>query len=183
MKPRAAFALTLAILAGCAGDPRCPDIPGGPRYCLQTTRAVAPFSALQDIRIQRGALDERLIAQLEVDAAGMSLAGLTPMGQKVLEARFDNDKATAESLAGDRFDARALLSLVQISAWPADSVRAGLGADWTLDETPDLRRLLREGASVLEVERQGEAPDYHGLDIRLPDAGLRLTVRAIKEVE
>lgn len=172
--------LLLTALAGCA-SPRCPDIPGGPRYCLQATSAVPPFIALQDIRIQRGDLDERLIAQLEVDAAGMHLAGLTPMGQKVLEAHFDNEIATADSLAGNRFDARALLSLVQIAVWPAASVRAGLGDDWELLETPALRRLLRDGAAILDVARIGEPPAYRQLDIRLPEAGLTLNVRAIEE--
>ncbi|MDP2834460.1 MAG: DUF3261 domain-containing protein [Pseudomonadota bacterium] len=177
--------IVTAALAGCAGNPRCPDIPGGPRYCLQATSAVTPYVALQDIRIQRGDLDERLIAQLEVDAAGMHLAGLTPMGQRVLEAHFDNREATADSLAGDRFDARALLSLVQIAVWPAASVRAGLssglGEDWELLETPALRRLLRDGAAILEVAREGEPPRYRRLDIRLPGAGLSLTVQGIKE--
>lgn len=171
----------IGLLAGCAGNPRCPDIPGGPRYCLQATSAVPPYTALQDIRIRRGDLDERLIAQLEVDAAGMNLAGLTPMGQKVLEAHFDNREATASSLAGDRIDARALLSLVQIAVWPAASVRAGLGDDWELDDSPSLRRLLRDGTSLLEVARTGEPPRYRQLDIRLPDAGLSLTVRAIDD--
>ncbi len=173
--------VSLALLAGCASDPRCPDIPGGPRYCLQASSAVAPYVALQDIRIRRGDLDERLIAQLEVDAAGMHLAGLTPMGQRVLEAHFDNRVATAGSLAGDRFDARALLSLVQIAVWPADSVRAGLGEDWQLDDAPARRRLLRDGTSILEVDRVGEPPRYQLLNIHLPDAGLSLTVRAIDE--
>lgn len=174
--------ILLTTLAGCA-SPRCSDIPGGPRYCLQATSAVPPFTALQDIRIRRGDLDERLIAQLEVDTAGMNLAGLTPMGQKVLEAHFDNREATASSLAGDRIDARALLSLVQIAAWPAASVAAGLGDDWRIDETPDLRRLLRDDVSVLEVARLGTAPRYDRLDIRMPDIGLSLTVRTIKEEE
>lgn len=173
--------LLLIALAGCAGNPRCPDIPGGPGYCLQATSAVAPYVALQDIRIQRGDLDERLIAQLEVDAEGMHLAGLTPMGQRVLEAHFDNREATASSLAGDRIDARALLSLVQIAVWPAISVRAGLGEDWELLETPALRRLLRDGASFLEVAREGEPPRYQRLDIRLPGAGLSLFIREIKD--
>ncbi len=184
MSVRISEILTLivtAALAGCAGNPRCPDLPGGPRYCLQTSTAVTPFSALQDIRIQRGELDERLIAQLEVDAAGMHLAGLTPMGQRVLEAHFDNQEATAESLAGARFDARALLSLVQLAVWPADSVRVGLAEDWELEEAPALRRLLREGVAILEVVREGEPPRYRHLDIRLPGAGLSLTVQEIKD--
>ena len=171
----------LALLAGCAGDPLCPPLPAGPRYCLQSTTAVAPHFALQDIRIRRGEMDERLIAQLEVDAAGMRLGGLTPMGQRVLEAQFDNRTATASSLAGDRFDARALLSLVQLAAWPAESVRAGLGEDCILEETPALRRLLLDGKAIMDVARTGEPPNYQRLEISLPDAGMSVTVQAIKE--
>jgi hypothetical protein len=177
----ALIAATLAAMAGCASVQRCPELPGGPRYCLQATTAVAPFTALQDIRIRRGDLDERLIAQLEVDAAGLHLAGLTPMGQRGLEAHFDNRDATGSSLAGDRFDARALLSLVQLAIWPTESVRAGLGEDWQIEETPALRRLLRDGEVFFEVARQGEPPRYQRLDIRLPGAGLSLTVEAIKD--
>ncbi|HNB42579.1 MAG TPA: DUF3261 domain-containing protein [Burkholderiaceae bacterium] len=171
----------LALLAGCASDPRCPPLPGGPRYCLQGTAAVAPHVALQDIRIRRGELDERLIAQLEVDAAGMHLAGLTPMGQRILEAHFDNKTASASSLAGDRLDARALLSLVQLATWPAESVRAGLGDDCILAETPALRHLLRDGRPIMDVVRTGEPPEYQRLEISLPEAGMTVTVQAIKE--
>lgn len=169
------------LLAGCASDPRCPDLPTGPRFCLQSTAAVTPHATLQDIRIRRGELDERLIAQLEVDAAGMHLAGLTPMGQRILEAHFDNRTATASSLAGDHLDARALLSLVQLATWPAESVRAGLGDDCILVETPALRRLLRDGIAIMDVARTGEPPDYQTLEISLPDAGMTVTVQAIKE--
>jgi len=170
----------LALLAGCAGDPLCPSLPGGPRYCLQATAAVAPHVALQDIRIRRGELDERLIVQLEVDKAGMRLAGLTPMGQRVLEAQFDNKTASASSLAGDRLDARALLSLVQLATWPAEAVRAGLGDDCILVETPAQRLLLRDGRPIMAVARTGEPPDYQRLEISLPEAGMTVTVQAIK---
>jgi len=169
----------LAMLAGCAST--CPNLPGGPRYCLQGTAAVPPHVALQDIRIRRGDLDERVIAQLEVDAEGMRLAGLTPMGQRVLEATFDNRTAWAESLAGDRLDARALLALVQLATWPADVVRAGLGDGCILQETPVRRRLLREGRLILDVVRTGEPPIYRRIEISLPDVGMTVTVREIKD--
>lgn len=105
------LAVTLCLaLAGCAASPRCPPLPGGPDYCLQDSGAVPAFNALHDIRLRRQGFDERLIAQLEVDADGMRLAGLTPMGQRVLEARFDNVAATASSLADGRLDARAALA-------------------------------------------------------------------------
>jgi hypothetical protein len=177
---RITLLLTL-LLAGCASPPHCPPLPGGPGYCLQNTSAVPAFSALQDVRLQRHAMDERLISQLEVDADGMRLVGLTPMGQRILEARFDNRQATAESLAGERVDARALLVLIQLATWPADSVRAGLRWGWTLEDSATRRRVLRGEETVLMVERSGTPPSYRHLDIHLPRAELHLSVDRIED--
>lgn len=182
MSVRVSKLLILCALTGCA-SPRCPDIPGGPRYCLQPSTAVAPFTALQDIRIRRGDLDERLIAQLEVDTAGMRLAGLTPLGQKVLSAEFDNDQARGVSLAGDRFDPRALLSLVQIATWPADSVAAGLDDGWEIAHDGAARRLLHGDELIMEVLREGTPPRYDRLDIHMPKASLYLNVQEVKDAE
>lgn len=169
------------VLTGCAHSTRCPTIPGGPEYCLQPSSTVPAFFALQDIRIRRHEMDERLIGQLEVDADGMRLACLTPMGQRLLEASFDNRQAFADSVAGDRIDARALLSLVQLSSWPADAVRTGLAAEWDLEESPGLRQVLRAGRTYLEIRQAGKAPNFSRLKINLPDAEMTISVTAIEE--
>lgn len=176
-------AASWASLPGCASNPRCPKLPGGPRYCLQSTTAIVPHVALQDIRIRGGDLDERLIVQLEVDASGMHLAGLTPVGQRVADASFDNRIASASSLAGGTFDAGALLSLVQLAVWPADSVSAGLDEGWRIEESPHLRKILHDGETTMEVVREGTPPKYERLEIRLPSAGLSLIVDAIDDHE
>lgn len=177
-------AAILALLTGCAQDPaRCPPIPGGPVYCLQASTAVPSFHTLQDLRVRRGELDERLIAGLEVDATGMRLVGFTPLGQRLLSAEYDNRAARAESLAGDRVDARALLSLAQLAAWPADSVRAGLGAGWELEDTPAGRRVSQDTEVALDIIREGEAPAYRRLVITMPRAGMTVEVRVVEEEE
>lgn len=177
---RAHGILILLALAGCA-NPRCPEIPGGPYYCLQTSTAVAPFTVLQDIHISRGALNERLIAQLEVDASGMRLVGFTPLGQKVLSSGFDNVAATGESLIDERLDPRALLSLVQIATWPLEAVESGLQADWLVDDSPTSRRLLHDDRLVMEVLKQGKPPCFDRLDIAMPLVGFALTVEEVKD--
>jgi hypothetical protein len=169
------------LLMACTDNPNCPPLPGGAAYCLQSSTAVPAFTALQDLRLHGRGLDERLIAQLEVDNDGMRLAGLTPMGQRVLEARFDNHAATADSLAGSAIDARALLSLVQVATWPADTVRAGLMDGWTLEETPDRRRILHNEQVFMEILRVGSPPRYTSLTISLPRIELMLTVVEIVE--
>lgn len=171
------------LLVACATDPRCPPLPGGPDYCLQPTTAVSPFSVLQELRIRRKELDEQLIAQLEVDAEGMRMAGLTPMGQRILEAHFDNQAASASSLAGDKVDARSLLSLAQLAAWPSDSVRTGLRGNWILEESSNLRRFMRDDQLALEIRTQGIAPDYSSIDLILPLAEMTVNLRSVKEFD
>jgi hypothetical protein len=142
---------------------------------------VQAFTALQDIHLQGRGLDERLIARLEVDNDGMRLAGLTPMGQRVLEARFDNQAVTADSLAGSGIDARALLSLVQLATWPVDTVRAGLRDGWTLEETATRRRILHNDEVFMEIAGIRSPPHYASLTISLPRIELMLTVTEIVE--
>ena len=180
--PFASAAVALcSMLSACTDDPRCPPLPGGAAYCLQSSGAVQAFTALQDIHLQGRGLDERLIARLEVDHDGMRLAGLTPMGQRVLEARFDNQAATADSLAGSGIDARALLSLVQLATWPVDTVRAGLRDGWTLEETSTRRRILHNDQVFMEIAGIGSPPHYANLTIFLPRIELMLTVTEIVE--
>ncbi len=174
-------ALACTVLAGCAQNARCPIIPGGPMYCLQDTNSVPPFNALQDIRIRRGDLDERMIAQLEVDATGMRLAGLTPMGQRVFDVVFDNKHATANSIADNRLDFRVLLALVQLAVWPRDRVEAALPSGFRLEEIGHERRLLHEDRAIAAIARSGEPPAYTTLDISISAAGLNVMIETIDE--
>ena len=171
--------LTL-LLSGCASISHCPPLPGGLDYCLQSSLEVPAFAATQDVRVRYGNLDERLIAQLEVDGDGMRLVGMTPMGQRLISAQYDNRAATADKVPGDRFEATALLSLIQLATWPEASVRSGLGDRWRLEETPSRRRILRDGQPVLVIDRLGSPPHYRHLTIHLPDAGLSLSIDGIE---
>lgn len=168
-------------LSGCSGDSRCPRLPGGPVYCLQPTDSVPTFHTLQDIRIRRGALDERMIAQLEVDGTSMRLAGLTPMGQRVFDTRFDNREATSDSIAGDRFDPRVLLALVQLGVWPLERISAGLDRTVRIEDMPRMRRFTQDDTVFLEIARDGSPPRYGHLEIRIPSADLTVTIENIDD--
>lgn len=170
-------------LYGCADEPQCPGLPGGPVYCLQATDGVPPFHVLQDIRIRRGDLDERMIAQVEVDPGSMRLAGLTPMGQRIFDTRFDNRAATSDSIAGDRFDPRVLLALVQLANWPLERVAQGFASEIRIEQTGFERRFLRGEEVFLEIARTGRAPHYSTIEIRIPMAELTVTIETIDEDE
>uniref|UniRef100_UPI00272DE7F4 DUF3261 domain-containing protein n=1 Tax=Propionivibrio sp. TaxID=2212460 RepID=UPI00272DE7F4 len=88
--------LAVALLvAGCDDDgSSCTTLPGGPRYCLQTTDSIVPFDVQQKVDVSFDSRRETMIAQLEADAGGIRFAGMTPFGQKLLQVSFDNRDVT-----------------------------------------------------------------------------------------
>lgn len=145
-------------------------------YCLQPTSAIAPFSALQKIELHRAGRTETLIVSLEADQKGLRLAGLTPLGQKVMQAVFDNRDLTVEAALpeGDALG-RQILALVQLVWWPTQAVRQGLPSGGPLlEEEPGRRRLVRDGRQLLAISYDGSGQvavedSTLGLDIRIED--------------
>lgn len=152
---KALLILPVLALAGCASlVPRANCAAWQEMvYCLQPTGSVAPFSVLQKIDVRRAGRSESLIVSLEADQRGLRLAGLTPLGQKVMQVVFDNrgiivDAALPE---GEAF-AHQILALVQLVWWPSQAVRAGLTPGGPiLEDGPTKRRLVLDGRQLLAV--------------------------------
>ena len=100
------------LLAACNGDgSRCTALPGGSRYCLQTTASVVPFDVQQKVDVVFDGRMDTIIAQVETDALGMRFVGTTPFGQKLVQLSFDfyMIEAKPEHLIGDKaYDSDAL---------------------------------------------------------------------------
>jgi hypothetical protein len=177
------LALLLAI-AACAGpDTRCASLPGGGRYCLQPTTAIAPFEAQQKVEAAFGGRRETMIAEIEADANGMRLVVLTPFGQKLVQIGFDNRDAQAMTRPDPRLDPALILALLQLALWPAEAVRAGLGERLALEEFDGQRRILMDGNAILAVRYVGTAAPYRRLHLVLPSAGLELDVETLLDTE
>lgn len=177
--------LVMLAMGGCAsvgpGSP-CTGTPAGD-YCLQPTTAVAPFSALQRIDFSMGARHETLVANLEVDAAGLRLAGLTPLGQKVLQVAYDNRRVAIETSLPERVaDASQIVALIQLALWPASSVRSGLQDDGVqVQEDGRMRRFVKNGQMFFSISREGEAPPYHRVVLQHPERDMTLTILDLAE--
>ena len=175
---------TLLAMAACAGpDPRCAGLPGGGRYCLQPTTAVAPFETQQKVEAAFGERRETMIVEIEADANGMRLAVLTPFGHKLVEMRYDNREATAAATPDPRLDPALTMALLQLALWPADAVRAGLGAGMTIEEGGRQRRILLAGEILMIVNYTGDAAPYRRLQLALPAARLELDVETLSDME
>ena len=173
----------LLLVAGCAGDgTSCAAFPGGVRYCLQTTAAVEPFDAQQKLDIAFNGRQETMIAQLEVDADGMRLVGMTPFGQKLLQLGFDNRSVSAEAFAGKGPDPVLLLAVVQLATWPAEQVRVGLGRNNAIDLIDEQtgeqsqRRIVKDGKDIVVIRYTRGHPPSGDMLIRLPAAGVEFTI-------
>lgn len=172
-----AISLTVLLFAGCAGDgSRCVALPGGGRYCLQATTEVQPFDTQQMVDIVFGGKRETMVAQLEVDASGMRFVGATPFGQTLLQLGFDNREVSATSSPRHGPDPALLLALVQLVAWPADSVRAGLGDAAELVDTAGQRLVLVNDKLIATITYTRGLPPFADMRIQLPAAALEFSI-------
>ena len=182
-------ALSIGCIVGCSGDgSRCAAWPGGARYCLQSTAAMAPFDAQQRVDIAFDGRHETMIAQLESDAAGMRFALTTPFGQKLLQMDFDNARVRVETPSLPGLDPLVLLALVQIAAWPVDSVRLGLAGSAQLIEAqdidaPPIRRLARDGVELVTIKYTRGRPPLADQLIVLPALGVELSIENLDVAE
>ncbi len=175
------FLLLCACLAACGDDnPRCPRLPGGGRYCLQTTAQTLPFDVQQKLDITFNGRRETMIAQLESDALGMRFAGMTPFGQKLIQLDFDNETIKAVTFPGKGFDPALLLALVQIASWPLDGVQAGLDDSTVAEEGHGQRRLVRNGKELIVIGYTRGHPPHGDMFIQLPEAGVELSVENLE---
>lgn len=176
--------LTLALLlsvAACASrDPHCPSLPGGGRYCLQSTTAVPAFDAEQKVAAAFNGRRETLIVKIEADAESLRFVGLTPFGHKLVHVIYNNREARAVTLADPRLDPALLVALLQLTLWPAEAVRAGLSQPLTLEEKDGQRRILSGSESVATIHYTGVQPHYQRMRIAFATAGLELDVESLE---
>ena len=171
-----------ALITACVPVGRnCAALPGGARYCLQSTEGIVPFDVQQKIDVAFNGRRETMIAQLEVDAEGMRFAGLTPLGQALLQASFANGEVRAGGPAVEKLDPALLLALVQLASWDAERVRAGLGGSAGLEESDAQRLLVRDGKAVLRIGYTRGRPPTGDMEIVLPEAGVEFRIMTLDE--
>lgn len=175
--------LTLVALLATAAcsepDPQCPALIGGGSYCLQPTTAVAPFDVQQKVESRFRDRRDTLIVELEVDAAGLRFAGLTPFGQKLIQLSYDNRNASATTIPDSRISPALLVALLQLTQWPAEAVRAGLEAPLTLEENGNQRRILNRGEPTLTIDYGHGQPPWRKIHMTVHAADLELTIEPL----
>jgi hypothetical protein len=173
---RLALLITIALGACAMPDPRCPALPEGGRYCLQSRAGLAPFDAMQNVRVRQGKQDERMIATIEADARGLNFAGLTPYGQKILQLHCADTGGKAVLSPHERLDPGQLCALLQLTLWPTESVRAGLQSPLRLEESPGLRAVYAGETLVYSARYQDGNRPFDRMELRMPTIGLAIDI-------
>ena len=167
------------MLTACAIPPdqgACASL-SGTKLCLQGSKEVKAFTALQSVTLRFNGNSETLIMQLENDAQGLRLAGMAPIGQPLVQASFMNGSFAASGPAAEKFDARLLLAIIQAAWWPLPQLRtayqnSNLHMEESLD--PHERLLVRDNEVLLTI-RYGS-----GHDLQLETTGMRLDITTLE---
>ena len=186
MARRLVFAtLGACVLCACgpAPSPGCAMLAADEGYCLRSSRAIPPFSAIQLATATMNGNRSSLIVAVEVDADGLRVGVLTLLGQKIMESAYDNIgvRSEVQGSVDKRLDPVMLLALIQMATWPSDEVSAGLTPSLRLVESGASREIRSSGRTLLTIERSGDAAPYRRLRIDAPHSGLRMVVETLPD--
>ena len=182
MKTVSAIILGAIVMTACAQQKLgCATLPSGGQYCLQATSAIQPFEAQQKVEASINGRHETLITEIDVNSNEMNFVGLTPFGQKVVHVRYDNQMVVAETLPDKRLNPTLILAMLQLSLWPADSVRAGLSKSLTLDESVNKRSIHANKKVIMQVDYVDDSTRYQALKVTLPTVDVKLDIISLPE--
>jgi hypothetical protein len=175
--------LLALLLAACTGDVgNCTRLPGGERYCL-VDGPWPEFAAEQAVTVTYAGKPLHLIARIQSGKDGLYFAGLTPLGQTLIQVSWKNGLLHAElppAFAG-RLDEALFPALLQLATWPAERVRAGLPDRLRLIEKEG-QRIVSDGLQdVLIISWKGNALPYEWLRFEAPAARMLIDVRLLDE--
>ncbi|SQH74240.1 conserved protein of unknown function [Shewanella benthica] len=171
-------------------------------YCLapiplDATNQTWVRSATQKAGIRVGSSQHELMTRVEIDANGLTLVGLAPLGQALFTLIYDGSTLTSEQsvLLGSEFKAEYLLALIQLIYWPEETVNAHLhGARLTSRDCDGskCRKIYADATnatmkvntstqndSIVNIEYSHDDPWQAEINLQIPAAKFELTLTPI----
>lgn len=152
--------LLLTMLGACAMPVR-QDAPA----LLPLLPPAALGTSHQSRQIVHAAFGEREMSVqciLTVDARQVTVIGLSPLGQRLFDIRYDGQTVAVEQspLLPADLPVQRFLSDLQLAYWPLPAWRAALaGSDWQVSEpVPGTRRLHHHQRLIAEVHQPDDTP-------------------------
>jgi hypothetical protein len=165
--------MALGLVCGCAALQ-----PGPPRPWPLPDPALAPFQGQveQAVRVDGGGRSAEFLALVDCERGVVTLAGLSPQGQRLVKVRWDarGMAVEADPAVAAHFDGALALRDLVLARWPVAALQRSMqGSRWALRQTPDQGRTLSlDGRIVVAVSPDG------GTVAHLQE-GYRVTVRAL----
>ncbi len=158
---RTVVAGTILLLTDCCFHPHPPAPWPLPKV------AEAPFRGnwVQTLRLERGDREARFLAVIETDGDSLTLAGLSPMGQRIIRILWRDGKVIQEVDANlpVKIDGEAILRDVVFANWPPEALQAILaGTAWKAEFSGAQRKLML-GKRVWMTTAPETTPDGEGL--------------------
>ena len=177
-----AFAIAFTLSGtGCFLRPRPPEPWPLPKV------ADAPFRGdwVQTLTLERGEKRLPLLAVIETDGDSLTLAGLSPMGQRLVRITWRDGKVDQEIDPNlpVKIDGEAILRDVVLAHWPAASLQAVLaGTPWRAEFTDPQRKLFLGKRAWVSIAPE-TTPDGDGLLIDHVAEGFRVHVATVEKNE
>lgn len=150
-KSAALLACALVLgLGGCASAP-----PPAARLGLKLPPAElgATIAVQQHLRVERNGRSDELDVAMEIDPQRIELVGLA-LGQRVLSLSYDGKQLQTwrHVMLPSQVRAEDVLEDVQLTLWPAESIRAALPAGWRVEDQGLRRTVTLEGEPVMVID-------------------------------
>lgn len=177
--------MSALLLAACASDTgNCLRLSVGAKYCLVDGPA-PEFETEQAATITYSGNTMHMLTRIRSDKDGLHFAGVTPLGQTLLQVSWKNDVLHAQLPPGaaDRLDGALFVALLQLAVWPAERVRDGLSDRLTLIEQSG-RRIISDGdRTLLTISWEGTTLPYDRLRFEAPAAHLLIDAHVLSEAD
>ncbi|RJF97215.1 DUF3261 domain-containing protein [Noviherbaspirillum saxi] len=122
----------------------------------------ASISLQQHLSVEREGRTDHLDAALEIDEDHVGLIGLA-MGQRVMSLNYDGKvlKTWRHALLPAPVRGEDVLEDIQLTYWPADSIRAALPPGWRIEDH-GRRRTLWSGDTPVAIIEYSAEPRWSG---------------------
>lgn len=175
--------LLALMLSACANPPNgCTRLSAEGWYCPAFV-SWPEFSTEQATTVRFRGQAMQLLTRVQSDRDGVRLVTLSPLGQTLINAAWQQGKLSVElppGLAG-KVDPRLIPALLEVALAPCETVRAGLGGGLSLKDSEGRRSISSSRGEVILINWRGTALPYEALRIDVPGLGLSIDSHTIEQ--
>jgi hypothetical protein len=151
------WAASLGLAAVLTGACAAPPQPARLGLKLPPQELGAAISVQQRLTVEREARIVTLDMALEVDERRVDLVGLA-LGRRVLTLHYDGEtlETWRDPVVPSQLRGEDVLEDIQLTLWPAASIREVLPNGWRIEENGRRRTLFLDDSPVMVIDYSGE---------------------------